>query len=411
VQQVLLFHRREAGKSLLGEEEVISLKKRTMDNFTFYNPTKVIFGKDTIPLIGREIRKARIKKVLLLAGGGSIKGNGAYDAAVKSLGSAGIEWQELWGVQPNPVLSHALKAIDIVKEHNIEAVLAIGGGSVIDEAKSVAAGAFLDNLWSAFEREEAIERALPVFSILTLSGTCSEMDPFAVLTNEEDKKKWNIGSELLFPKVSIIDPSVQMSLPWKQTANGAIDALSHIMEFYFIGTDEEVSISLSEALMRTIIKSVDSLQNDPSDYAARANLAWSATLALNGVAGAALKGGDWSAHRIEHGISAIHPEVAHGAGLAVVFPAWIEYMQEYNPAQFERWARNVWGCNSVREGLEAMKSKFRQWEAPVTLGDLKINESEIETIAKNAIGMGVIGYFVPVDANVASEILKIAVAG
>ena len=305
-----------------------------MENFTFFNPTKVIFGRRTIPRIGEEINKKGYNKILLLAGKGSNRENGVYDATVKSLKRAGIEWIECWGVKPNPILSHAEEALELVRKEGLQMVLAIGGGSVIDEAKSIAAGFYLNNIWDAFEENQTINKALPVFSILTLSGTCSEMDPFAVLTNEVEKKKWNIGGDALFPKVSIIDPSVQMSLPWSQTVNGAIDAMSHVMEFYFLGEKEEITIALDEAIMRTIIKCLDMLKDDEKNYQARANIAWSATLALNGISGIALKGGDWSSHRLEHGISALHPDIAHGAGLAVVFPAWIKYTQNENPEQF-----------------------------------------------------------------------------
>ncbi len=316
-----------------------------MENFTFYNPTKLIFGKNTIPKMGRELKKSGINKVLLLAGSGSIKSNGTYESAIQSLKNSGIEWSELWGVRANPLLSHAIEGISIVKDKNVNAILAVGGGSVIDEAKSIAAGYYLDNLWTAFEDKISIDKALPVYTILTLSGTCSEMDPYAVLTNDENLKKWNISGDALYPKVSIIDPEVQMSLPWHQTVNGAIDAMSHIMEFYFMGKDEEATLSVDEALMKTIIQSVDKLQEEPCNYSARANLAWAATLGLNGISGVALHGGDWASHQIEHGISALHPEIAHGAGLAVVFPAWIYYMNRYNTDIFKRWAKNVW--NSV----------------------------------------------------------------
>ncbi len=379
-----------------------------MDNFVFYNPTKLIFGKNTIREIGKEIASNGIKKILLLAGSGSIKTNGVYDSAVASLKSAGIEWIEVWGVRANPTLSHALSAIQTVRDNNLEAVLALGGGSVIDESKSIAAGFYLDNLWSAFEKKVPVLKALPVFTVLTLSGTCSEMDSFAVLSNEEEKKKWNIGANCLYPKVSIIDPSVQMSLPWHQTVNGGIDAMSHIMEFYFMGNGDEVTLSLDEALMKTIIDSINALQKDPDDYNARANLAWTATLGLNGISGVALKGGDWGSHRIEHGISALHPEVAHGAGLAVVFPAWIKYVSNENPVLFSRWAKNIWNADSVDEALNNMKKQFFNWNAPISLRNLGIREDEIFDITENAIRIGSIGVLKNFNFDDIVNILKIA---
>lgn len=382
-----------------------------MQNFVFHNPTKVIFGQGTIPKIGSEIAKFNIKSVLLLAGQGSIKTNGVYEQVVQSLVENKIDWVEHWGVRPNPVLSHALEGINIVREERLQGILAVGGGSVIDEAKSIAAGFFLDNLWDAFERKVEIENALPVFTVLTISATCSEMDPYAVLTNEEEKKKWNIAGFPLYPKVSIIDPSVQFALPWEQTAFGAIDALSHIMEFYFQSKGEEPTTSINESLILTIFNCVDQLQINPSDYKARSALSWSAVLALNGISGAGLYGGDWACHTIEHGISALHPEVAHGAGLAVVFPAWIKYIHTLNEPQFLRWAKVIFGKNNVDSAVSALKDKYRSWGVPVSLRNLKIPKEEIPQIAEivyQANSIRTIGNIKFLDYNDIVEILKIA---
>lgn len=378
-----------------------------MLNFIFHNPTKLIFGENTVEAIGQEIRKAGQEKVLFLYGGGSIKKNNVYELVTNSLKNNGIEYVEHPGVVPNPILSHANEGIALCKKHNLQAILAVGGGSVIDEAKSIAAGYFLDNLWDAFERRVEIKKALPIFTVLTISGTGSEMNPYAVLTNEIEKKKWNIGAPSLYPKVTIIDPTVQMTLPWNQTVNGGIDAISHIMEFYFASTNQEVSIAISEALIKSIIKSLDILQNNPRDYPARANLAWAATLALNGIAGASTLG-EWSVHRIEHGISAIYPEIAHGAGLAVVFPAWISYTRSANPKQYERFAKNIWNCNNLDQALEAMKAKYRSWGAPVSLRDLNIPKEKIPDIAYNASRLGVVGNMVPISEKEMNEILNLA---
>ncbi|ROL58321.1 iron-containing alcohol dehydrogenase [Bacteroidetes/Chlorobi group bacterium Naka2016] len=382
-----------------------------MQNFVFHNPTKVIFGKGTIPTIGKEIAKFNVGKVLLLAGGGSIKNNRVYQQVVDSLRANKIEWIEHWGVRANPVLSHANEGIRIIKEKGLEGILAVGGGSVIDEGKSIAAGVFLDNLWDAFERKVNITKALPIFTVLTISATCSEMDPYAVLTNEEENKKWNIGSPVLYPKVSVVDPSVQFTLPWHQTVYGAIDALSHIMEFYFQSKGEEPTTSLDETLILNIFRSVDTLQKDPKNYDARATLAWSAILALNGFSAAGLYGGDWACHTIEHGISALHPEVAHGAGLAVVFPAWIKYIHPLNEPTFLRWAKNIFNKNNVESAVVALKEKYKSWGAPVSLRDLNITKDEISKIAEiiyKATEIRNIGEIKNLDYNDIIEILKIA---
>ena len=184
-----------------------------MDNFVFYNPTQVVFGKNTIQKIGKLLTAHNIKKVLMVMGGGSIKKNGVYDEVVNSLKSNGIKFIEFPGVRPNPVLSHAREGIKLARENEVEAILAVGGGSVIDESKAIAAGFYMDDIWAAFENKFQIENALPLFTVLTLSATGSEMNPFAVLTNEKEKKKWAIYGPALFPVISIIDPSKQMTLP------------------------------------------------------------------------------------------------------------------------------------------------------------------------------------------------------
>lgn len=362
-----------------------------MENFNFWNPTKIIFGKDTIPLIIKEIKKYNYKKVLMLAGSGSIKLNGVYEQILTTAKSANIILIEKWGVQANPILSHAESALELARKEKVEAILAVGGGSVIDEAKAIAAGFYSESIWGLYEHIYPINNALPIFTVLTLSGTGSEMNTNAVLTNEKEKKKWVIGSPLLYPKASVIDPSFQMSLPWQQTVNGAIDAITHTQEFYFMGSDQEISLSIDEAIIKTIIKSVDVLRQNEKDYNARANIAWSATIALNGLSGIAIPGGDWTSHRIEHAISALHPEVAHGAGLAVVMPAWIKYIYKHNEKTFSRWAYSVWNENSIDAAIEKMKEKYSSWSAPVSLKELGIQKHEIQDIAKNALLNGNVG--------------------
>jgi alcohol dehydrogenase YqhD (iron-dependent ADH family) len=184
-----------------------------MENFTLHNPVRIIFGKGTVGQIGGVMKEAGVKRLLLVAGGGSIKKNGVYDAVVRSLTAAGLTWAEAWGVRPNPVLDKAREIIALAQREKVEAVLAVGGGSVIDTAKSVAAGVFLPDIWAAFERQVEVTTALPIFVVLTMSGTGSEMDPLAVLTHEEDLKKWVLRSPALFPATSIIDPTAQRSLP------------------------------------------------------------------------------------------------------------------------------------------------------------------------------------------------------
>ncbi len=362
-----------------------------MENFIFHNPTKLIFGKNTIEQIGPETAGQGFRKVLLIAGGGSIRKNGIYKRITGSLKKSGIAWDEVWGVRPNPVLSKVNEIIEAIKDKRPDALLAAGGGSVIDTAKAAAAGTYMCDVWQAFEKRQEVIKALPVCTVLTISATGSEMNPFAVVTNEEKKKKWNISGSALYPRLSIVDPSAQTSLPWQQTVNGALDAMAHVMEFYFMDGVSETTLALDESLLRSIVDLTDALKKKPRDYDLRANFAWAATLALNGISGAGQAGGDWACHGIEHGISALNPDVAHGAGLGVVFPAWIEYCQDINAKFFRRWAKNVWGKPTVALGIVAFRKKIRSWKHPVFLSELNIDKKQIAAIADHTVKHGMTG--------------------
>jgi alcohol dehydrogenase YqhD (iron-dependent ADH family) len=342
--------------------------------FSLFNPTRIIFGENTIEQIGGAIAEGGYERVLLVAGGGSIKQNGVYDTVISSLADANIERVECWGVRPNPVLGKVGEAIEIARVNNVQAVLAVGGGSVIDTAKAVAAGVFLDDIWQAFEWKVPITQALPIFTVLTLSATGSEMNGNAVLTNEQENKKWGIGNRLLYPKVSIVDPSVQKTLPWDQTVNGALDAIAHILEFYFHGT----------------------------------NLAWAATLALNGIGGAGMRGGEWACHDIEHSISCLYPEIAHGAGLGIVFPAWMLFTHEANPKQFARFARNIWDCDDIEKAVFKMRAKIESWKGFVRLRDLGIAKDRLSAIATNATMIRSLGRLRVLERSDVESILNIA---
>lgn len=378
-----------------------------MHNFKFYNPVRYIFGKGTISEIGKEIARAGVKKILLLAGGGSIKENGVYEQVTSSLAEHNIEYGEFWGVRVNPSLRHAEHALDKIRANGYEAILAVGGGSVIDEAKSIAAGVHSPSIWSNFESGKPITSAMPIFVVLTISATGSEMNSLAVLTNEEENKKWPIGGAALFPIATVVDPSVQASLPSNQTVNGGVDAISHILEFYFKGSNEEATLALNESLIKTIFKSLDILLVEPQNYDARASLAWAATLALNGISGIGLAGGEWAVHRIEHGISAIYQNVSHAEGLAVVFPAWIKYVHKLKPEIFERFARNIWNTKEVDDAVARMKAKLHSWGAPTSLRELGISEESIPEIADNVMMKGEFGTIEVLGRDDVIEILKL----
>lgn len=356
-----------------------------MKSFSFQNPTKILFGKAQALYLGSELQKDGISKCLMIAGAGSIRHNGAYDDFVKSMQDNNIEYVESWGVQANPTLAKTRELIELARREEVQGIVAIGGGSVIDTAKAVAAGFYLEDIWAVYERKAVIKQALPIYTILTISATGSEMNGNAVLTNTETLQKWGIGSGLIYPRLSIIDPSYQRTLPAGQTVNGALDAIAHILEFYFIDHNACVTLGINDSLQCTIIEMTDRLLADPEDYSARSSLAWAATLALNGLSGVGLSGGDWACHQIEHSFSALHPQIAHGAGLGVIFPTWIEFMAERHPAVFNRWAKNVWEASGTSEAVKLFREKIKAWGSPTNLRELGIAQSDIPILVEKSM--------------------------
>lgn len=363
-----------------------------MKNFEFFNPTKILFGRGKIALAGKEIAGRNLKKVLLLYGKGSIFKNGVYNSVIQSLKDNSVEWVEFGGIKPNPTLSQVEEAIRLSREENIDAVLAVGGGSVIDSAKAITAGIpYRGSIWDAFEGKVQLSASLPLFTVLTLSATGSEMNPWAVVTKEDEKKKWAFSAgDSSYPLISILDPEVQFSLPKEQTVYGAIDALSHIFELYFDGTDGvDLIDEVSEGLIRSVMRNVKILLENPSDYEARAGLVWAATLALNGINGAGRSGGDWASHNLEHPLSAYY-DIAHGAGLAIVFPAWMTFVHDKAVGKFARFAEKIFNITEGSEeekGLKAiskLKDFYRELGAPVSLEEINVNAEEIDSLAETA---------------------------
>lgn len=377
-----------------------------MINYNFYNPTRLVFGENTIEKIGELIAQQGYRKILMIAGGGSIKKNGVYNAVVQSLTKNQVAWIECWGVQANPCLTKVREAIAIAKEEKVEAILAVGGGSVIDTTKATAAGVFAEDIWKVFEREEKIINALPIFTVLTLSATASEMNCSAVITNEAEGKKYGTGHPLLYPVVSVIEPSIQNSLPWEQTVNGALDAMAHIMEFYFMGSIEETVLGIDEALLKSIIKATSKLRLKQDDSIARANLAYAITMGLNGMSGAGLKGGDWACHDMSHSISSMYHSVAHGAALGVLFPAWMEYVCEANQHQFDRFAKGIFDCIDIEEGVIKFRKLVSTWQGCTKLSQLGVKEEDIPALAKMTVARGPIGRLRPLDEKDVERILR-----
>lgn len=368
-----------------------------MINFEFYSPTRVFFGRDQQKRVGEIIKGYGFNKVLLHYGGGSIKKTGLYDEVVKALNDAGIDFVELGGAQPNPILGLVKKGIEICKKENVDLVLAVGGGSAIDSGKAIAVGAAHDcDPWLFSSKKKVPEGALPVGTILTLSATGSEMSSSAVITNEELKLKRGFNSEFNRPLFSILNPELTFTVSPYQTACGIVDIMMHTAERYLTQKGEaEVTDRIAEAVLKSTIEAGRAAMKNPRDYEARATLMWAGSLSHNGLTGL---GRDYFmvSHQIEHEISGMFEEVAHGAGLAVVFPAWMKYAYKYNIPRFCQYAVRVWNCemdyenpeNTVIAGIEATIKYFKEIGMPTTLGELNITEDSIEEMAEKCTDYG-----------------------
>ncbi len=367
-----------------------------MQNFVFHNPTKIIFGHDTIGQIGQEVAASGCRRVLLVYGSGSIKENGVYDTVTASLASSGITTREHPGVRSNPVLSHVRAGIALARKEQVDAVVAVGGGSVLDSAKAICAGALVEHdVWQFFKGKKPIRRALPLFTVLTLAASGSEMNGGMVVTNEETRQKFGTANALLHPRVSILDPTATYSVPADYTAYGAVDAIVHILEFYCTTAATEptaIQDRISEGLIGSIIAACDRVLADLQDYQGRADLMWGATLALNGLTAAGRGPVGLPMHMIEHSLSALY-DVPHGAGLAVVAPAWMAHRAERDPGRIAQLGRRLFGSSAPDEHQAAMEAigRLKSWFAasgcPVTLGELGIPETEIPGIAANALAL------------------------
>ena len=387
-----------------------------MKNFVFHNPTKILFGKDTIPSIGSETA-AFGKKALMVYGQGSIRKNGIYDQATKSLQDAGVTIVEHGGVKSNPVLSHVHQGIKLAKEHKVDEIVAVGGGSVIDSAKAISAGALVEHdVWKFFIGKKSIKDALPLTCVLTLAASGSEMNSGMVITNEETEQKFGFANKHLFPKVSILDPGATFSVSPYYTAYGAVDAIAHVLEFYFTNQEPYTPVQdhFMEGLVISCMDSCDRVLGNLEDYNARADLMWAATLALNGMTGAGLGKVGFPMHLIEHSLSALY-NVPHGAGLSVIIPGWMIYQAQRTPEKFAQFAERVFGKTSgpmekkVAEGIQALLSWFVKVKSPTNLTALKIPAQDIPKIAKNAVGLAKVWRMNDYTEEKIEEILKLCV--
>lgn len=364
-----------------------------MDNFRFYVPTDIRFGKDRLKEELPAVLTTFGKNVLLVYGGGSIKRNGLYQQIVSLLGQNNQTLVELSGVEPNPRIETVRKGIALCKEHNIDVILAVGGGSTIDCAKVIAAGFYYEkDAWElVLERKGYTGPALPIVTILTLAATGSEMNAGAVISNVSTNQKLGVGGPAMMPKVSFLDPQNTFTVPKNQTAAGSADIFSHLIENYFkqtVGTD--VQDFVSEGLMRAVIKNCPIALENPENYDARANLMWASSLALNGVTGSG-KSGAWSCHPMEHELSAFY-DITHGVGLAILTPRWMAYiLSDETVDKFAQFAGNVWGIKeadryvAAKKGIQALYDYFEACGIPMTLPEVGINAEKFAEMAKQAV--------------------------
>src|SRR5690606_8655866 len=371
-----------------------------MDNFTFWNPTKLIFGKGQLEQLKTEIPPYG-KKILMVYGGGSIKRNGLIDQVKEILQEIGADVFELAGVEPNPRLSTVHKGVQICKEEGIEFLLAVGGGSVIDCTKAIAAGAKYDgDAWDFIIKKASVTDALPFGTVLTLAATDSEMNSGSVITNWETKEKHGWGSPYTFPKFSILDPVNTFTVPKDQTVYGIVDMMSHVFEHYFHLTENtDFQDRMCESLLITVMETAPKLLADLENYEHRATILYCGTMALNGILNMGYRG-DWASHNIEHAVSAVY-DIPHGGGLAILFPNWMKHNLHVKPSRFKQLAIRVFGVDANGktdeeiglEGIEKLREFWNSIGAPSRLADYDIDDSRLEEMADKAMVNGEFGNF------------------
>lgn len=386
-----------------------------MENFTFRNATKIIFGKDAENYVGTETARYG-SKVLLHYGGGSIKKYGLYDRVLKSLKDANLEIIELGGVQPNPRLSLVKRGIDIYRKEKVDFILAVGGGSVIDSAKAIASGVlYSGDVWDFFTKKAVAKEAIPLGVVLTIPAAGSESSAATVITNEKGSYKRAFENEILRPKFAILNPEISYTLPHYQTACGIADIMAHIMERYFTRVQNvDLTDRLCEATLETVIGNTPLVLKKPNSYQARAEIMWAGTIAHNDLLGTG-RIGDWASHGIEHELSGIY-DIAHGAGLSIIFPAWMKYVYKQDVERFAQFAVRVWNVEAdfknvekvALEGIKRLEEFYKKIGLPITLKEANISYDRLEEMAEKCTEGGPRGNFVRLDKNDVLEILMLA---
>lgn len=387
-----------------------------MNNFTFYSPTYFVFGKGTEETAGQYVKKFGGNKVLVHYGGGSVVRSGLLDRVKTSLKVEGIEFVELGGVKPNPKSGLVYEGIELCRKENVDFVLAVGGGSAIDSAKAIALGVpYEGDFWDFFEGKTVTE-ALPVGTVLTIAATGSEGSTDSVVTHEEGMYKRCADGDVLRPKFSILNPELTMTLPPYQTASGITDIMAHCMERLFSHTkDVEVTDRLLEAILLTMIKEGKRVMEDPNNYEARANIMWAGMIAHNNVTGVG-RDQDWGTHHMENELSTSYG-CSHGAGLAILFPSWMEYAMKQDVNRFVQFAVRVWGCQmnfenpevTAREGIAAFKEFVKSIGMPTTISEIGGKAEDIPALTKSMFHKSPNhGSFLKLTEDIAAEIYRMA---
>ena len=364
-----------------------------MKDFVYYAPTEVVFGKDSEKQVASLVKKYGGKKVLVHYGGQSAKKSGLLDNICGLLNEGGVEFIELGGVVPNPRLSKVREGIALCREQNIDFILAVGGGSVIDSAKAIAYGVPYDgDVWDFYLGKATAETCLPVATVLTIPAAGSEMSESSVITNEDGDVKLGYSNNISRPKFAIMNPVRTYTLPPYQTAAGVTDMIMHTMERYFTHDDDmTITDSVSEALMRTLKDSVMEVLKNPTDYRHRAQIMWGGSIAHNGLTGCGLSD-DWATHQLEHELSGMF-DATHGAGLAAIWPSWARYVYKENVSRFVRFAVNVMGVENdftnpeatALKGIEAMEEFYHAIGMPINIHELigrEVTDDEIREMVR-----------------------------
>lgn len=352
-----------------------------MRNFTYYNPTRIEFGKGKEENIGRYISEYGISKVLIVYGSERIRKTGLFDKVAQSLTESGIHYKALGGVQSNPVLSKVYEGVEMAKSNGVEAVLAVGGGSVLDSVKAIAAGAIYEgDVWDFFTYKAVPDQALKIFDIMTLAATGSEMNNYAVVTNDDTKEKFSLAGAATFPTVSVINPELQASVTKEYLAYSAADIFAHSLDMYLSATYlPEFIAGHVENILKTVMRTTEILLKDASNYEARGEFAWAATQALNFSTFCGVENNRFDTHFIEHTLSAEY-NIAHGAGLSIIVPAWMKWQKKYLPERFERFAIHLFDVKDADAGIEALKQWYTKIGTPVTLGEGNIPAKDIPVL-------------------------------